>query len=340
MNLFILSIDGLQNAMLGTYGNAWIQTPALNKLAAQSVVFDRYYTNSLDIWDVFETLWQNFVPSSLITDDSDVFLHPNAADIEKKQLLNTPDIVEPVAELEETQFFKAAAAAVDMLRNGGVPQYLNVHLQGFRGIWDFPLDYRKIHQDDEDPEPYHKLRTDSGERKIEDKDELQAVIEAYSGGVAVLDDVIAGVLNLLENGGPGKTMFVLMGTRGFSLGEHGVIGANDALYSENLHLPLLIRFPNQEYASVRVPQMLQPADLAEFLRTYPNDSPLLRSIKGENETEIHELLEFQNGNGERAVLTPEWFLRNRELYVKPDDKFEFNNVADRQQDVIEKLVIF
>ena len=350
MNIFCLSIDGLQNAMLGTYGNAWIQTPALNRLAAQSVVFDQYYTPSLNLWDIFDILIGNPVRGThniLLTDDSDVLLHPRFGEFSKKQLLETSSSSESVHELENTQIFKAMASAVDLYRTtstmSDTPSLCWLHLNGFRGIWDFPLHYREIHRDDEDPEPYKGVELPN--YSAPSPDELQAVLEAYSGGVAVLDDVILVLLNLLENNELGETIFVLMGTRGFSLGEHHRIGANDSLYSENLHLPLIIRFPRQEYATVRVPRLVQPQDLAEWFQIQKKlpYAPLFQCVQEETVTKHEPHLYFHNESGETAILTPEWFLRrtenNRaELYVKPDDRFEVNDVADRREDVAEELL--
>jgi hypothetical protein len=44
--------------------------------------------------------------------------------------------------------------------------------------------------------------------------------------------------------------------------------------------------------------------------------------------------------GERAIRTPAWFLRaagDGELFVKPDDLFEVNDVANRCLEVVEGL---
>ena len=45
-------------------------------------------------------------------------------------------------------------------------------------------------------------------------------------------------------------------------------------------------------------------------------------------------------NGQRAIRTPAWFLRanlDPELFAKPDDRWEINNVASRCQEVVECL---
>ena len=45
-------------------------------------------------------------------------------------------------------------------------------------------------------------------------------------------------------------------------------------------------------------------------------------------------------HGQRAIRTPAWYLRaglDPELFAKPDDRWEINNVASRCQEVVECL---
>lgn len=46
MNFIVIYSDTLRRDHLGCYGNAWISTPNIDKLARESLVFDRYYTGS------------------------------------------------------------------------------------------------------------------------------------------------------------------------------------------------------------------------------------------------------------------------------------------------------
>lgn len=355
MNIIVLSIDGLHHGMLGAFGNAWIQTPTVDALACQSALFDRFYTETLRLPDIFDLYWSSGVPSGsiLLTDDSDVFHHASASEFGRRELLGRPEEHTPVDELEDTQFFKALATIVDLIETRAEkskPFFLWTHLQGFRGNWDFPLDYRRRYQDEEDPEPYAEteapelLCADDGEI---DPDDLQSVMEAYAGGVSVLDDSLAGLVDYLEeNGEMDRTILIFVSTRGFSLGEHGRIGASAVLYGENIQLPLLIRFPDQTGATVRSSALVRTRDLAEFLRCFDDDPPLLRLVREEVE-QLHESIFFENSDdGQRAIVTPEWFARSRrnppnganryELFVKPDDLWEINDVADRCPEMLEE----
>jgi arylsulfatase A-like enzyme len=48
MKVLILTVRGLRAGALGCYGNPWIDTPALDTLAAQGIVFDRHLADHAD----------------------------------------------------------------------------------------------------------------------------------------------------------------------------------------------------------------------------------------------------------------------------------------------------
>ncbi|MDR0610350.1 MAG: sulfatase-like hydrolase/transferase [Planctomycetaceae bacterium] len=379
MNIFCLSIDGFHSGMIGAYGNSWIQTPSLDRLASQSVLFDRCYVETLDLSLLFDSLWrfrQQKERTVLLTDDNDIFFHAKANNFDKRYRLKPFESQEPVSSLEETQFFTAFAAALDLFReqkHSSKPCFLWTHLQGFRGRWDFPISYRESHRGDEDPVPYSgveipyfkppygKLAPKQPNRNVTtiDPDKIQSVMEGYSGGVAVLDHALAGLLDSLENGELGdETLFLLFSTRGFSLGEHGRIGADNYLYSENVQIPLCVRFPDGFGASVRIPALFGLSDLASFLNNVnnvnnvnnisDNKSPFFDLVQEKTEI-IHERLRL-TGRKDSVLVTPDWFFRKVpegymsdgyiELYVKPDDRWETNNVADRCPEIVEELTLY
>src|SRR6476646_1640875 len=45
MNVVVLALRGCPVAALGPYGNEWVVTPNLDRLAAESVVFDRHVSD-------------------------------------------------------------------------------------------------------------------------------------------------------------------------------------------------------------------------------------------------------------------------------------------------------
>ncbi len=353
--------------MLGPYGNAWISTPTFNRLACESVLFDRYYPASTRLDEELGGFWNRLavcLPESgfrslLLSDDAEIFRIPGAEIFDRQHRLDPLVTDSPANSLEETRIFKTAATIVDLLSESETPFFLWSHLAAFRGSnsvsghWDYPLEYREIHRDEEDPEPYGGVEPPqivcrSGE--MIDPDDLQSVMEAYSGGVSVLDAALDGLLGSMEEIGRLRdTLLVLCSTRGFSLGEHGVIGPNTLLFSENVQLPLFIRFPDARAAMFRTPALVQSGDLADFLVEQiigaPTDTPtspcLLSSLIREETDQGHSQLFLDGDENRQALVTPHWLLRDgnlaTELYVKPDDRWEVNDVADRCPEIVEQL---
>jgi len=348
-NYLCLSIDGLQSGMIGAYGNTWIQTPTLDSFACQSALFDRFYASSMDLSGTFAELWHPALSQFpgyhkiLLTDDASVFLHEHATLFDEKHRLETKRRKRPARDIEGTQFYHNIATLTDLLQNcSSQPFVFWAHFKGFRGLWDFPMSYRERYQIDEDPDPYPgvvlpEIVLDNNT----DPDTRQAIAEAYSGGVAVLDEVLAGLLEFLEEERLDRnTVLIFTATRGFSLGEHRYIGANDDLYSENVHLPLIIRYPDGVFAGFRSQTLLQPKDIWQLLK--------MEALPDEPDT-VHSSIRIGNdviGNsviGNRVFVCPDWFVYQKptgdELYVKPDDRWEANDVADRCGHVLEQFSV-
>ncbi|MDR1925199.1 MAG: hypothetical protein LBQ66_12585 [Planctomycetaceae bacterium] len=382
-NLVCISIDGLHNGMIGAYGNGWIQTPAFDLLAFQSVLFDRYYASSIDLVDSFETLWQQswleqFANNNngsngnnngnksnsnsgnnstiLITDDDEIYLHAYA-DFKYKYRIDT-SADGKVDSADATGYFKIFATIMDVIsdqeeRCPNNPYCVWAHLRGFRGVWDFPFEYRMRYRGAEDPLPYAgfelpSLRVANDASGI-DPDDLQAVMEAYSGGMVLLDEALSGLLEMLESNESQKeysnktgkeTIFVLFGTRGFALGEHKSIGANYDLFSENVNLPLFVRFPNRQHATIRSNALINTNDIADFLiSTTNNRDSIITQLANEKNIQQHEALQIKGQNGEFALVTQDWFIRRANdqisIYVKPDDRWEVNNIVNRINETFE-----
>ena len=51
MKILVVEARGLPVGFLGSYGNDWVATPALDRLAADGVVFDRHIAECPDLHD-------------------------------------------------------------------------------------------------------------------------------------------------------------------------------------------------------------------------------------------------------------------------------------------------
>lgn len=57
MNTVVILMDSLNRHFLSAYGNGWVHTPNIDRLAARSVVFDRHYIASMPCMPARHDLW-------------------------------------------------------------------------------------------------------------------------------------------------------------------------------------------------------------------------------------------------------------------------------------------
>ena len=60
MNAVCLVIDRLHAGYVGAYGNTWIETPALDRLASQSLLLDQALVDSPDLERLYRSYWQGW----------------------------------------------------------------------------------------------------------------------------------------------------------------------------------------------------------------------------------------------------------------------------------------
>jgi arylsulfatase A-like enzyme len=119
-----------------------------------------------------------------------------------------------------------------------------------------------------------------------------------------------------------------------------------------LHVPCLVRFPGGEGALLRSQALVQPADLFATIadaagwsthEVITNQS-LLRLVRGEETNQ--RMMAVAAAARQQVIRTAAWQLRvvmsdegdRLELFVKPDDRFEINDVASRAPDIVHKLL--
>ena len=197
-----------------------------------------------------------------------------------------------------------------------------------------------------------------------DHDALLGYRAAYAAQMIVLDQCVGGLLTALaEFGLEDRTLLALIGCRGFALGEHGAVGgAVDSLYGELLHVPCLVRSPGMAPAPPRCNELATPRDLGATIASWFGAEPQVGATRGNDlrssHRQIRSYIRMNGSGGERALRTRAWYLRQAatefiaasgvnvraallpeiELYAKPDDRWEANEVADRCRDVVQRLL--
>jgi len=374
MNAICLVIDRLHMGYLGAYGNTWIRTPSLDRLAAEGFTFDEAFIESPELGRLYEAYWlgrhamgplaadtscslpallsARSVSTRLLTDDPTVARHRLAASFGQIVELDLPEPDAPARTVEDTLLGQCFAQALEHLDSAREPFLLWCHFRALGKAWDAPREFRLANCDEGDPEPPETVAV-AGKMLPEDydPDELLGFSQVYAAQVCVLDACLGVVLDWLTTSPIGReTLLVLTSARGFPLGEHLRVGQCDgALYAELVHVPMLFRIPNGLGASDRSNTLVQPSDLAPTLSEWyggPFESPggaksvfpVLRGVDGG----VHDRAAILGYGTERAMVTPAWYLRQAspaELFSRPDDRWGANDVANRCTDIVEAMAV-
>jgi len=302
------------------------------------------------------------VHCTLVTDEPQLAHVPGIAHFADRLALTPTDGERPAAEVFQTQMAQLFAAAADQLERMPEPFLLWIHSRGMAGAWDAPVEFRNQFADEDDPLPPPELALPPIKRFESecDPDELLGYQHAYAGQVALLDLCLGAFLDTIQStAGWDRTLLALTSPRGYPLGEHQVVGPCDAtVYEEQIHVPCLVRLPHDRGAGLRCQELVQPPDLGAALWDMFQLAPDGERRWGQS---LLELLATEPppwrgraatiAPAAQALRTPAWLLvrrhddahddtdedRRREVFAKPDDRWEVNEVANRCPEALEQL---
>ncbi|MBI1902948.1 MAG: sulfatase-like hydrolase/transferase [Planctomycetia bacterium] len=343
MNLLCLAIDRLRPDFLGCYGNTFIATPSIDHLAADGFVFDQVALDSAELPEVYTSLWTgrhalrrlltgsndtvrpHDLPAeasrlgwktALVSDEPRVSGHPLASSFTEHIEVAPETSKRPASAADKTQSAALFAAAAQSLESMSEPFFLWAHSRGMAGAWDAPYKYRERYAAEEDPRPpdFVDPPCETSARDF-DPDHLLGVRQAYAGQVTLLDEHLGSLVEALRaTGRLERTLIVLLGTRGFPLGLHRRIGADedDAARSphdpaasqnrpgppteppwgESTHVPLLLRIPEQSgvptnlVRGARTQALVQPADFQPTLAAW------LRAARSQHDAPTRDIVDL------------------------------------------------
>ncbi len=376
MNAICIVVDRLHVGFLGPYGNSWVGTPALDRLAAEAFVLDQVLVDTPQLELLYRSYWcgrhalcpqqddwpslpellrQAGVASLLMTDEKLVRDHPLAGHFDELVAIDPCWQPAAAADIEQTHLAGCFAQIIDYLEELSGPTLLWCHLSALGTVWDSPAEFRLRYREEDDPEPFADAEPPNRLLPTDyDPDELWSVVQAYAAQVALLDACMGGLLEYFRSSRLSHdTLLIVTAARGFPLGEHRRIGpCDEALYSELVQVPLVLRFPDGLGAAARAQNLVEPSDIWATLLDWwgtpvplsPSGLSLLPVVRGEPGIWRDRLAVMSHtaaGHPERAIRTPAWLLRSaegEELFVKPDDRWDANNVAPRCPEVVECLL--
>jgi arylsulfatase A-like enzyme len=373
-NAIVFVVDRLSAGMIGPYGNTWLETRNLNRLASQSLLFDFANSDSISLDTIVRSYWsglhsmapadalqagrslpaclsQQGIESTLLTDDEQVEQFTLSEQFSHRLFVPLEQRDRPAKSVEDSTLASITAAAIGQIEELAAGQLLWVHAAGMNAAWDAPLEFRNAFADEDDPippefvDPPSRMLSDDS-----DPDEMLGLMHAYAGQVTLFDICLGAMLDAIDEQVQTETLFVLTSPRGFPLGEHQRVGAWDSsLYNESLSVPLMLRVPEKYLDAQRSQILAQPPDLFDTLlgwfevpaeRSGRFGTDLIQLAQGNSAKERDRVCSVSPS--ERALRTPAWFLRQDEneieLFVKPDDRWEMNNVVQRCPSVADEML--
>jgi arylsulfatase A-like enzyme len=351
MKILVLNVDALHLGYLGCYGSEGVPTSNLDTLAAEGVVFDRHFADGAGA--PYRSAWTGRYGPPLVPDArAENVLH---------DLLQSRQITGHFQACADWRFVKTAAWATPLTR-------------AERGLlWlDLPSLAPPWIVADEFLEPFFPPAAAEEEETLEpyleppigfvnpDAIDLESVRNTYAAVVSAFDERIGAIIAELKRRGLyDELLLIVTADAGLALGEHGLIGPHRAwLHEEVVHVPLLMRLPGAAEAGRHVSALTQPIDLfATILDALDLPTPvthgfsLLPLARGETEqVRAYACAAARSGDSEEwALRTSEWAgllpmqvpqgdpPRPPRLYVKPDDRWEVNDVRQQQLDLAEGL---
>jgi arylsulfatase A-like enzyme len=291
-------VDRLACGFLGCYGNSWVRTPAIDRLATESLVADVALVDDPRLDSLCRTWWtathaarhavpdaepwprglhEQGIATAMLSDDPQVARHPLAEAFQERIELQLPPPQRLATDDDETQlagFFAAAAEWLETPPQG--PFLLWLHVGSLGVAWDAPQPLRAQYVEDEDDPPPLELWEPPAARLAADTDPdwLLGVRRAYAAQVHLLDRYVGHLMFVLrERGVLERALVVLCGARGISLGLHRRVGVPpgepaEPLWEEVVHFPCLVRWPQQAAAASRTPVLVQPHDLGRTLQEW------------------------------------------------------------------------
>ena len=313
--------------------------------------------------------------STLISSSVELTQLPCCDAFTQQVLVPLTDHVKSADNIESTMmagFFGEVLNWLETTEAADQEDLLWVHADSLGTCWDAPVDLREMFRGDEDPEASTVTAPPLAHHpRPLDPDEQLQVSHAYAAQVCVTDTCLAALFSTLEDYSrkPSSEPILLIVTaaRAMPLGQHGTVGYQQAaLYSEQLHVPMFASiFANASpVTSSRSQRMLQSESIYHTLVdwfgcVHADDAALPESqqsflplIVDDNSVGIADLTKAMaisktDQSNEIAITTAAWFAKVvadqvMELYVKPDDRWEINEIVDKRRDVtstIEELFI-
>ncbi len=309
-------------------------------------------------WNFWRALADRNVPAQLITDCEKVAEIATQFGCPEVALVDVPAVDQAAENSDECILMHVFATAIDILSNPDTDGVVWIHSRGLRHPWDAPLYIREAMIDPEDPAP--PSETQLPEMSVDEDTDPDLIVgwgQVAAAQVAVLDEALDALeMALIDRESMDSWTWLLLSLGGIPLGEHGALGIAQQLgYNEEIAIPVIIRPAQPLPIGMRRSELCQLPDVLptllsamEFGADFPDSvwgrslwdlQPPARSIAWKSEFTTA----WFASDTMTWIRTPAWSAMRihaddvMHLYVKPDDRWEVNDVAGLREDVLQEL---
>ena len=297
--------------------------------------------------ELIKRLGQHGVSSTLFTDEQQLGEYePLVKQFERVICEPLPPTERAANSESETGLATFFAKALEHTGQLGPGEILWLHSKGLSGSWDAPYDLRCQFAADEDPEPPEFVTPPQAETDADglDPDELLGYQQSCAAQIVLLDRFLGILLDRLDSiPDSDKPFFVLTSTRGFPLGINRFVGQPEkSLYDDATQVPLLARWPDQKYAMQRNQSLVYSSVVGSLLTEWfglemNSENQWIESPLAERQREFI----FSVAENRSSLRTHGWKLirddEQDQLFVKPDDRWDLNDVIRKCRNVGEEL---
>jgi arylsulfatase A-like enzyme/Tfp pilus assembly protein PilF len=271
LNVVLITLDTTRADILGAYGNKDVRTPNLDRLAAEGVVFEQAMTSAPLTLPAHSTiLTGQFPPKHGVRDNGGFFLGPDQvtlAEVLTGQGFESGATVGAfvldskwglsqgfATYQDDFDMSKVKAVSLSSIRRPG-NEVVDLALKWMDGVAGKKRFFSWLHFYDPhapyiSPEPYNT--------------EFRG--HPYRGAVSFTDSQVGRVLQFLkERGISDRTIVIVTGDHGESLGEHGEETHGFFVYESSMHVPLIVHAPFSNTAGRRVTAPVRTADIMPTL---------------------------------------------------------------------------
>jgi arylsulfatase A-like enzyme/Flp pilus assembly protein TadD len=268
--VILISIDTLRADHLPAYGYQQVETPALDALRRDGILFERAYATTPLTFPSHSTLLTGVLPATHGVRDN-VGYKLDAAKIGSGELPFLPQILKRAGYAtggavsayvlqgktgistgfdfyEDGIEFRTGTGLGGLQRPGG--ETLSISRPWLESVKDKPFFFffhiYEPHSPYAPPEPY-----------------ASKFASKYDGEIATADHIVGELFDELKRLDVyDKALVVLLSDHGEGLGEHGEDEHGVFLYNEAIHVPLLLKLPGAQRAGVTTARPVQLLDVA------------------------------------------------------------------------------